>query len=100
MRPSAFPSFSHRANLAYWGLVYGPENVSTGATSDLQNATRMATSMVKNYGFSRKLGPVYYTDREDIISPQTRENIDAEVRRCVYILIVIANVRAAYGACA
>lgn len=44
----------------------------------------MATSMVKNYGFSRKLGPVYYTDRDDIISPQTRERIDAEVRRCVY----------------
>ncbi|KAF7976298.1 hypothetical protein HWV62_5812 [Athelia sp. TMB] len=60
-------------------IIYGTENVSTGATSDLQQATRVATSMVKNYGFSRNMGPVYYTDREDIISPQTRERIDAEV---------------------
>jgi len=61
-------------------IIYGSDNVTSGATSDLKQATRTATAMVKNFGFSQKVGPVYYSDREETISPQTREKIDAEVR--------------------
>jgi len=61
-------------------IIYGSDNVTSGALSDLQQATRTATAMVKNFGFSQKVGPVYYSDREESISPQTRENIDSEVR--------------------
>jgi len=62
-------------------IIYGIDNVTSGASSDLQQATRMATAMVKNYGFSQKIGPVYYSDREETIAPQTKENIDTEIRR-------------------
>jgi ATP-dependent metalloprotease len=36
-------------------LVYGKENVTSGASSDLQNATQVASAMVKDYGFSDKV---------------------------------------------
>jgi len=65
-------------------LVYGPENVTSGCISDLAHATDVATRMVQNYGYSRKIGPVYY-DEQDLhtISSQKREEIEAEVRTLV-----------------
>ncbi|KAH9854180.1 ATP-dependent metallopeptidase Hfl [Lenzites betulinus] len=61
-------------------LVYGPENVTSGASSDLQHATRTARAMVKNWGYSDKIGPVYLSDREDTISPKKKDEIEDEVR--------------------
>ncbi|OBZ75445.1 ATP-dependent zinc metalloprotease FTSH 5, mitochondrial [Grifola frondosa] len=61
-------------------LIYGPENVTSGASSDLQQATRTARAMVKNWGYSDKIGPVYYNDREESISPQKKDEIEGEVR--------------------
>ncbi|KAH9951246.1 ATP-dependent metallopeptidase Hfl [Amylocystis lapponica] len=61
-------------------LIYGPQNVTSGASSDLMNATRTARAMVKNWGFSDKIGPVYYNDREDTISPAKSDEIEHEVR--------------------
>ncbi|KAI0637009.1 ATP-dependent metallopeptidase Hfl [Trametes polyzona] len=61
-------------------LVYGPENVTSGASSDLQHATRTARAMVKNWGYSHKIGPVYLSDREDTISPKKKDEIEDEVR--------------------
>ncbi|KAI0928719.1 ATP-dependent zinc metalloprotease FTSH 5, mitochondrial, variant 2 [Taiwanofungus camphoratus] len=66
-------------------LIYGPENVTSGASSDLKQATRTARAMIKNWGFSDKIGPVYYNDREDSISPKKRDEIEGEVRRYVKI---------------
>ncbi|KAF8746143.1 hypothetical protein AX14_000189 [Amanita brunnescens Koide BX004] len=63
-------------------LIYGAENVSSGASSDIQNATRVARDMVKNWGFS-KLGPVHYDDRNDSLSPHTREAIEREVLKII-----------------
>ncbi|KAH7930770.1 ATP-dependent metallopeptidase Hfl [Leucogyrophana mollusca] len=63
------------------GLVYGTGGLTSGASSDLQHATRTATAMVKNWGFSEKVGPVYYSDHEEAISPATREKIDAEITK-------------------
>jgi len=62
-------------------IIYGADGVTSGASSDLQKATQVATAMVKNWGFSDKVGPVYYSDRETVISPRTRENIDIEIRK-------------------
>ncbi|KAI0670417.1 ATP-dependent metallopeptidase Hfl [Trametes maxima] len=62
------------------GLVYGPENVTSGASSDLQHATRTARAMVKNWGYSHKIGPVWLSDREDTISPKKKDEIEDEVR--------------------
>ncbi|RDX56804.1 ATP-dependent metallopeptidase Hfl [Lentinus brumalis] len=61
-------------------LIYGPENVTSGASSDLQHATRTARAMVKNWGYSHKIGPVYLSDREDTISPKKKDEIEDEVR--------------------
>ncbi|KAM5535188.1 hypothetical protein V8D89_011124 [Ganoderma adspersum] len=61
-------------------LIYGPENVTSGASSDLQHATRTARAMVKNWGYSHKIGPVYLSDREDAISPKKKDEIEDEVR--------------------
>ncbi|KAL4074440.1 peptidase family M41-domain-containing protein [Scleroderma yunnanense] len=61
-------------------LIYGEGGLTSGASSDLQKATRTATMMVKRWGFSEKVGPVYYNDSENVMSPQTREKIDSEIR--------------------
>ncbi len=37
-------------------LIFGPDKITTGASSDLRKATRMATNMVKDWGMSDKVG--------------------------------------------
>ncbi|EGO18566.1 hypothetical protein SERLADRAFT_454144 [Serpula lacrymans var. lacrymans S7.9] len=61
-------------------LIYGADGTTSGASSDLQKATQTASAMVKNWGFSEKIGPVFYNDRDDVISSATREKIDGEIR--------------------
>ncbi|KAG5641287.1 hypothetical protein DXG03_005578, partial [Asterophora parasitica] len=63
-------------------LIYGPENVTSGASSDIRSATRTAQSMVKQWGFS-KLGPVFYDDRDDSLSPRRKEEIEEEITKLV-----------------
>lgn len=36
-------------------LIFGPEKITTGASSDLKKATKMATNMVKDWGMSDKV---------------------------------------------
>jgi len=62
-------------------LAYGAENVTSGASSDITKATHIARSMVKKWGFSPKIGPVYYSDREGPISPSKQDEIESEVRK-------------------
>jgi cell division protease FtsH len=70
-------------------LIYG--EVTTGAESDLEHATRIARQMVGRWGMSPTLGPVsllpgpgeqpiFGTDGNQP-APATRELLDAEVRR-------------------
>eukprot|EP00577_Skeletonema_sp_RCC1716_P010225 CAMPEP_0113388150 /NCGR_PEP_ID=MMETSP0013_2-20120614/8928_1 /TAXON_ID=2843 ORGANISM="Skeletonema costatum, Strain 1716" /NCGR_SAMPLE_ID=MMETSP0013_2 /ASSEMBLY_ACC=CAM_ASM_000158 /LENGTH=836 /DNA_ID=CAMNT_0000271117 /DNA_START=111 /DNA_END=2621 /DNA_ORIENTATION=- /assembly_acc=CAM_ASM_000158 len=64
-------------------LIFGEENVTSGASSDIQMATRIARAMVTKYGFSDDCGVVYYggeTGQSDA-SASTRAKIDEEVKR-------------------
>ncbi|KIO13359.1 hypothetical protein M404DRAFT_992931 [Pisolithus tinctorius Marx 270] len=69
-------------------LIYGEGGLTSGASSDLQKATRTATMMVKRWGFSEKVGPVYYGS-ENSMSPATRDKIDTEIRS----ILQLAEVR-------
>jgi len=63
------------------GLIYGPENITSGASSDLKSATRTARAMVKNWGYSAKIGPVYFSDRDGAVSATKTDEIESEVRK-------------------
>jgi cell division protease FtsH len=45
-------------------MVFGPDNVTTGAADDIRQATELARRMVVEYGFSTRLGPLNYSDGE------------------------------------
>lgn len=62
-------------------LIYGPDNVTTGCSSDLQNATKVAYIMVTMAGMSEKLGNVDLNSNSNRLSSQTKEMIESEVRR-------------------
>ena len=70
-------------------------DISTGASNDLERATKIARSMVTRYGFSEKLGPVVYGSSENEVflgrdygqskhySDDIASDIDSEIRRLV-----------------
>jgi len=76
-------------------IVFGENNVTTGAGNDIQQATDMARRMVTEFGFSDKLGPLRYSDNQEEVflghsvtqhknvSDATARLIDEEVRRLV-----------------
>ena len=70
------------------------DDISTGASSDLERATAIARSMVTKYGFSDKLGPVVYGGHDEVFlgrdftqsrnySEQVANEIDTEVRSII-----------------
>ena len=70
------------------------DDISTGASNDIQRATDIARDMVTRYGFSEKLGPINYADSEEVFlgndfstkksySEEVASEIDHEVRRIV-----------------
>merc|ERR1711871_772546 len=64
-------------------LVFGEDNVTSGASSDLQRATMIARRMVMYYGMGSKdkVGVVRYdAENMESLSPETREAIDKEVK--------------------
>ena len=74
-------------------LIFGKENVTSGAASDIQQISKIARAMVTQFGFSDQLGNIDYANEQQSylgsyqgggnISPETQERIDAEVRRIV-----------------
>ncbi len=76
-------------------LIFGHDKVTTGASSDISFATKMARQMVESWGMSDKMGPISYgNDGEQNylgqagggrpgIADKTSEAIDAEVRKLV-----------------
>lgn len=61
-------------------MIHGADNVTSGCSSDLANATSMARAMVTSYGMSDKIGPVRLSDDWDSWSPKLKEMADNEVR--------------------
>jgi len=76
-------------------LIFGKENITTGAAHDIQQATKIARAMVTQYGYSEKLGPLQYSEDEQEVflghqvtqrkntSDATAQLIDEEIRRFV-----------------
>jgi len=76
-------------------LVFGPENVTNGATGDIQQATRLARAMVMEWGMSDKLGRVRYNGNEQEVflghsvtqttnmSDETAKLVDGEIRQLI-----------------
>jgi cell division protease FtsH len=74
---------------------FGKENITSGASSDIEQATKLARAMVTRWGFSDKLGQVAYGEnndevflgmsmqRQQNVSEATAQTIDSEVRRLV-----------------
>ena len=48
-------------------MIYGDNMLSTGPSSDLKTATKIATAMVTRYGMSTKLGPRVFGENEEMI---------------------------------
>lgn len=59
-------------------FIYGPENTTSGCSSDLSQATRVARAMVIEYGMSPVVGPVRLADKWNSWSPQIRQTADLE----------------------
>jgi cell division protease FtsH len=76
-------------------LVFGIHEVSTGASGDIQQVTRIARAMVTRYGMSQKLGPIAFGEKEELIflgreiseqrnyGDEVARSIDSEVHRIV-----------------
>jgi cell division protease FtsH len=76
-------------------LVFGKERVTTGAASDIQQATILARRYVTQWGLSEAIGPVLVGDNEQElflgreiqhrreVSEQTAQLVDAEVKRII-----------------
>jgi cell division protease FtsH len=73
-------------------LIFGADKVTTGASNDIERATKMARNMVTKWGLSDEMGPIAYGEQEDEVflgrsvtqtknvSDDTARKIDAVVR--------------------
>ena len=76
-------------------MIFGHEKVTSGASSDIQMATKLAKDMVTKFGMSNELGPLSYGDNEDEVflgrqiarqthmSEETSKKVDNEVKKIV-----------------
>jgi cell division protease FtsH len=46
-------------------LIYGPDEITTGASSDLQKVSKVARSIITQYGMSNELGQITYGERNE-----------------------------------
>ena len=75
-------------------VIFGYDKVSSGASGDIQYATKLARDMVTKWGMSDELGPLQYEEQSEgylgygqsqrlMMSDETARKIDSEVRRVV-----------------
>ena len=76
-------------------LIFGYEKITSGASSDIDMATKMAKNMVTRYGMSKDLGTIAYGENEDEVflgrsitrqqnmSEDTAKKVDAEVKKII-----------------
>ncbi len=76
-------------------LIFGVENVTTGASNDIERATEIARNMVTQWGLSEKLGPMTFGEEEGEVflgrsvtqhknvSDETAHVIDEEIRNII-----------------
>jgi cell division protease FtsH len=74
-------------------LVFGKENVTSGAASDIQQVTKIARAMVTQFGYADELGMVDYANEQQSflgnyqgggnVSPDTQRKIDEKVKELV-----------------
>ncbi|MEP7004397.1 MAG: cell division protein FtsH, partial [Sphingomonas bacterium] len=76
-------------------LIFGYDKVSSGASGDIKQATKLARAMVMQWGMSDKLGPLQYEEQQGEtflgysqtqrhnMSNETALMIDSEIRRLV-----------------
>uniref|UniRef100_A0A0K0EZ72 ATP-dependent zinc metalloprotease YME1L1 (inferred by orthology to a human protein) n=1 Tax=Strongyloides venezuelensis TaxID=75913 RepID=A0A0K0EZ72_STRVS len=64
-------------------LIFGKDSITTGAANDLEQATSLTKSFIRNFGMSENIGlRMYNTDSNDV-SPQVTEKIDIEIDRII-----------------
>ena len=76
-------------------IIFGDEKVTTGAASDIEQATKRARAMVMRAGLSKELGPMTYGENEEEIflgrsvarhqhmSEETAKKVDSEIRKII-----------------
>ena len=76
-------------------LIFGHDKVTSGASSDIQMATKLAKDMVTRFGMSKDLGPLSYGENEEEVflgrsitrqqhmSEETAKKVDIEVKKLV-----------------
>ncbi|WAT13651.1 ATP-dependent zinc metalloprotease FtsH [Xanthomonas fragariae] len=68
-------------------LIFGGDKVTTGASNDIERATKMARNMVTKWGLSDELGPVAYGEEEDEVflgrSVTQHKNVSDETARMI-----------------
>jgi cell division protease FtsH len=76
-------------------LIFGRDNITTGASNDIERATQLARNMVTRWGLSDKMGPLVYgseegevflgrqTTKPNDVSDATTNTIDAEIRQLI-----------------
>ncbi|KAF5280342.1 hypothetical protein FQR65_LT03151 [Abscondita terminalis] len=67
-------------------LIFGPEKITSGASSDLKQATQIASHMVKDWGMSEKVGLRTLPENSkgfssEQLGPTTSEQVDNEIKR-------------------
>ena len=76
-------------------LIFGEDKVTTGAVSDIEQATKRARAMVMRAGLSKELGPIAYGENEEEgflgrsvarqqnMSEETAKKVDSEIKKFV-----------------
>ena len=66
-------------------LIFGADKVTTGASNDIERATKMARNMVTKWGLSDEMGPIAYGEEEDEVflgrSVTQHKNVSNETAR-------------------